>query len=80
MLHHRSTPEPGSGLLPTSFFTAIWEEFMTPERFAIVNAGVLDGSGAPLRHADVAVENGRIRIPQEELFVSDWIVSRLFPA
>ena len=34
---------------------------MTSERFAIVNAGLLDGSGAPLRRADVAVENGRIR-------------------
>ena len=32
------------------------------------------------RAGKLIVENGRIRIPQEELFVSDWIVSRLFPA
>ena len=62
MLQHRSSPEPVFGPLRAPFFiTFRGMDRMTSECFAIVNAGLLDGSGAPLRHADVAVEAGRIR-------------------
>ena len=32
------------------------------------------------RAGKLLVEEDRIRIPQQELFVSDWIVGQLFPA